>query len=60
MDARIDGGALNASAKAYDAARRANGERCFVEYIHDFMGEEYLFYNIPKIDFGIMRATTAD
>ena len=60
MDARFDGGALNASAKAYDAARRANGERCFVEYIPDFMGEEYLFYNIPKIDFGIMRATTAD
>ena len=60
MDARFDGGALNASAKAYDEAQKAKGERLFVEYVPDFMGEEYLFYSIPKIDFGIMRATTAD
>ena len=60
MDARVEGGALNDSAKAYDAARKEKGERCFVEYVPDFMGEEYLFYNIPKIDFGIMRATSAD
>jgi propionate CoA-transferase len=60
MDARVEGGALNASAKAYDAARKEKGERCFVEYIPDLLGEEYLFYNIPKIDFGIMRATSAD
>ena len=60
MDARVEGGALNNSAKAYDAARKEKGERCFVEYVPDFMGEEYLFYSIPKIDFGIMRATTAD
>ena len=60
MDARVEGGALNPSAKAYDEARRAAGERCFIEYVPDFMGEEYLFYSIPKIDFGIFRGTTAD
>ena len=60
MDARVDGGALNPSAKAYDEAQKAKGEKLFVEYVPDFMGEEYLFYRIPKIDFGIMRGTTAD
>ncbi len=60
MDARVDGGALNPSAKAYDEAQRAKGERLFIEYVADFMGEEYLFYRLPKIDFGIIRATTAD
>ncbi len=60
MDARVEGGALNASAKAYDEAKRAKGEKLFVEYVPDFMGEEYLFYRIPKIDIGMMRATTAD
>ena len=60
MDARVEGGALNASAKAYDEAQRAKGEKLFVEYVPDFMGEEYLFYRIPKIDIGIMRGTTAD
>lgn len=60
MDARVEGGALNASAKAYDEAQKAKGEKLFVEYVPDFMGEEYLFYRIPKIDIGIMRATTAD
>ena len=60
MDARVEGGALNDSAKAYDRARKEKGERLFVEYIPDFMGEEYLFYNIPKIDIGMFRGTTAD
>ena len=60
MDARVEGGALNASAKAYDEAQKAKGEKLFIEYVPDFMGEEYLFYRIPKIDFGIMRGTTAD
>ena len=60
MDARVEGGALNASAKAYDEAQKAKGEKLFVEYVPDFMGEEYLFYRIPKIDIGIMRGTTAD
>ena len=60
MDARVEGGALNASAKAYDEAQKEKGEKTFVEYVPDFMGEEYLFYRIPKIDFGIMRGTTAD
>jgi propionate CoA-transferase len=60
MDARVEGGALNASAKAYDEAQKAKGEKLFIEYVPDFMGEEYLFYRIPKIDFGIMRGTVAD
>ena len=60
MDARVEGGALNASAKAYDEAQKEKGEKTFIEYVPDFMGEEYLFYRIPKIDFGIMRGTTAD
>ena len=57
MDARVEGGALNASAKAYDEAQKEKGEKTFIEYVPDFMGEEYLFYRIPKIDFGIMRDT---
>jgi propionate CoA-transferase len=60
MDARVDGGRLNQMAEEYDAERKKNGERCFIEYIPDFLGEEYLFYSVPKIDFGIMRGTTAD
>ena len=60
MDARVDGGALNASAAAIDKAKREKGERCYIEYVPDFMGEDYLFYSIPKIDIGIMRGTTAD
>lgn len=60
MDARVEGGALNASAKAYDKMQKEKGEKLFIEYVPDFMGEEYLFYRIPKIDLGIMRGTTAD
>jgi len=60
MDARVDGGALNPSAAAIDKAKREKGERCFIEYVPDFMGEDYLFYSVPKIDIGIMRGTTAD
>ncbi|MBR2779111.1 MAG: acylcoa--acetate/3-ketoacidcoatransferase [Firmicutes bacterium] len=60
MDARVDGGVLNPSAEAIDRAKKERGERLFIEYVPDFMGEEYLFYNIPKIDIGIMRGTTAD
>ncbi len=60
MDSRVEGGALNDSAKKYDEMVAAKGGRRFVEYVPDMMGEDYLFYSIPKIDFGIMRATTAD
>ena len=60
MDARVNGGALNQKAEEYDKKVTEEGGRHFVEYVPDFFGEEYLFYSIPKIDFGIMRGTTAD
>lgn len=60
MDSRVDGGALNPSAAAFDRDRFARGERRWVEHVPDFMGDEFLFYSLPKIDIGIMRATTAD
>ena len=60
MDARVDGGRLNDGAKKYDEAQKAAGKRLFIEYVPDFMGEDYLFYSIPKIDIAIMRGTTAD
>lgn len=60
MDSRFDAGAINDAAKAYDKAAKEKGEQLWVEYVPDFMGEEYLFYRIPKIDIGIMRGTTAD
>jgi propionate CoA-transferase len=60
MDARVEAGAINQAAMDYDKARKEKGEKLYVEYVPDFMGEEYLFYRIPKIDIGIMRGTTAD
>ncbi len=60
MDERVDAGELNDLAKEYDQQLEKEGKRKFVTYIPDFLGEEYLFYSIPKIDFGIMRGTTAD
>lgn len=60
MDARVEGGELNDKAIEYDKKVTEEGGRHWIEYVPDFMGEEYLFYSIPKIDFGIMRGTTAD
>jgi propionate CoA-transferase len=60
MDERVDGGALNDKAKEYDEKVTKEGGKHWIEYVPDFMGEEYLFYRIPKIDIGIMRGTTAD
>ena len=31
-----------------------------VTYIPDFLGEEYLFYTLPKLTVALLRATTAD
>ena len=60
MDPRVEAGAINDAAKKYDAEALKKGEKLWIEYVPDFMGEEYLFYRIPKIDIGIMRGTTAD
>ncbi|WMJ78720.1 MULTISPECIES: acyl CoA:acetate/3-ketoacid CoA transferase [unclassified Sedimentibacter] len=52
IDPRYDGGKLNDLTKE-------KGEE-LVEYIPDFMGEEYLFFKAFPIDIGFMRGTTAD
>lgn len=52
MDARFDGCKIN-------DLTREHGED-LVKYIPDFMGEEYLYYTLPKIDAAILRATTSD
>lgn len=52
IDPRYDGGKLNQLTKE-------KGEN-LVEYIPDFMGEEYLFYKKIPIDIALLRGTTAD
>ncbi len=52
IDPRIDGGKLNPLTKE-------TGED-LVEYIPDFLGEEYLFYKAWPLNIGLMRGTTAD
>lgn len=52
MDPRNDGGKLN-------QLTMDQGED-LVKYVPDFMGEEYLYYTLPKLNIGLMRGTTAD
>ncbi len=52
MDPRFDGGKLNKLTKE-------QGED-LVEYIPDFLGEEYLFYKSPGMDVALLRGTSAD
>lgn len=52
MDPRFDGGKLN-------RLTMEQGED-LVEYIPDFLGEEYLFYKSPGMDVALLRGTTAD
>ena len=52
MDPRFDGGKLNQLTKD-------KGED-LVTYIPDLLGEEYLYYTLPKLNIGLMRGTTAD
>ena len=52
MDPRFDGCKVNQ--KTID-----EGEE-LVHYVPDFMGEEYLFYTLPKMNVALLRATTAD
>lgn len=52
MDPRFDGGKLNRLTKK-------EGED-LVEYIPDFLGEEYLFYKSPGMNVALLRGTSAD
>lgn len=52
MDPRYDGGKLN-------RVTMENGEN-LVEYVPDFLGEEYLFYKSPGMDVALLRGTLAD
>ena len=52
MDPRYDGGKLNSLTKE-------KGED-LVEYIPDFLGEEYLFYKSPGMNVALLRGTSAD
>lgn len=52
MDPRQDGCMVNEKTKK-------EGEQ-LVKYVPDFMGEEYLFYTLPKMNVALLRATTSD
>lgn len=52
MDPRYDGAMINEKTKK-------EGKQ-IVTYIPDFLGEEYLFYTLPKLTVALLRATTAD
>ena len=52
MDPRYDGGKLNQLTKE-------KGED-LVEYIPDFMGEDYLYYRSPGMNVALLRGTSAD
>lgn len=52
IDPRYDGAMINEKTKK-------EGEQ-IIKYIPDFLGEEYLFYTLPKLNFALLRATTAD
>ena len=52
MDPRYDGAMVNQKTKE-------EGEQ-LVEYIPDFMGEEYLFFTLPKMNVALLRGTTSD
>lgn len=59
MDARVDAGCLNPSAKAITEELIAQNKE-FIKYIPDFDGQEYLYYRGLPYTKGIFRATTAD
>lgn len=52
MDPRLDRGAVNPSSRKY--------KENFVEYIPDFMGEEYIFYRAYPLTHAFLRGTYAD
>lgn len=52
MDARNEGGKLN-------QLTLDEGED-FVKYIPDFLGEDYLWYTLPKLNVALLRASSAD
>ena len=52
QDPRYDGGKLNQLTKE-------KGED-LVEYIPDFMGEDYLYYRSPGMNVALLRGTSAD
>ncbi|MCI8284175.1 MAG: acylcoa--acetate/3-ketoacidcoatransferase [Firmicutes bacterium] len=52
MDPRYGGGKCN-------SLTEKEGDN-LVEYIPDFMGEEYLFYKSPGMDVALLRGTSAD
>ncbi len=52
MDPRKDRGALNPSSRAY--------KEDFVEYVPDFMGEDYIFYRAYPVTHAFLRGTYAD
>ena len=52
IDPRFDGAMINEKTKK-------EGKQ-FIYHIPDFMGEEYLFYTLPKLNVALLRGTTAD